>query len=210
VLGSKRYAQFAWGELNYRPIPNLGLSARLNYTHWNVGLEYAGISDLPSGEKAYLMSAMKQDVIGLTMRLDYSITPDLSVQFYGNPFMSSGKYTAFKRATQTMDKTYENRFRLLDDNALTYHANNNTYSVAEPGGDTYSFGNPDFSFREFRFNLVGRWEYRPNSILYLVWGQERSGTESDYISSFQQNTKALFSYNPNNVFMVKLNYWFAL
>ncbi|MDR0430878.1 MAG: carbohydrate binding family 9 domain-containing protein [Tannerellaceae bacterium] len=210
VLGDKRYAQFAWGEVGYRPLPNLALSARVNYTYWNKGLEYAADEEFSPGKKAYIMSSLKQDVLGLTIRVDYGITPDFSLQFYGNPFMSSGKYTQFKRATNTMDKAYANRFRLLGDDVLAYNTNDNTYSVKEANGNTYTFDNPDFSFREFRFNLVARWEYRPNSIFFLVWGQDRSGSAPEYISSFSQNAKDLFSYTPTNVFMIKLNYWFTL
>jgi len=217
MFGSERHAQFMWGEINYRPIPNLGLSARLNYTWLNFGMEYAGSSDIENGSelaiqtnsKAYLLSSFEQNTLGLTLRMDYSITPDLSVQFYGNPFMSSGKYTHFKRATDTRAETFANRFRAIDD-ALTFNAADNNYSVSERNGDRYTFDNPNFSFREFRFNLVARWEYRPNSILYLVWGQGRSGSADDYISSFTQNTKALFNYPSDNVFMLKLNYWFTL
>jgi len=209
VLGNKRYAQFAWAEFRYRPIPNLGLSGRIDYTYWRKGLEYAGQPTIDSGENIYLMSALKHDITGFTFRADYSITPDLSVQFYGNPFISSGKYTEFKRASRTMDKNYDNRFVLLDDGVLHYNSENNSYSVIETKGFQYSFDNPDFSFREFRFNLVARWEYRPNSTLYLVWAQNRSGTAGEYTSSLNENVKDLFQYNPNNVFMVKLSYWFS-
>jgi hypothetical protein len=210
MLGSKRYAHFAWGEINFRPISNLGLSARTDYTYRRMGLEYAATEELAGGKKAYIMSAIEQHTAGLTLRVDYSITPDFSVQFYGNPFMSSGKYSEFKRATLTLDKTYENRFRLLSADALTRHAADNTWSVKEINGDTYTFDNPDFSFREFRFNLVARWEYRPNSTVYLAWGQDRSGSAAGYVSSVSQNVKELFDYGPTNVFMVKLNYWFTL
>jgi hypothetical protein len=188
VLGDQRYAQFMWVEANYRPIPNMGLSARVNYEYWNKGLEYAGQADLTQGGRVYLMSALKQHTTGLTLRMDYSLTPDLSVQFYGNPFRSSGKYSAFKRATQTMDKAYDKRFRPLESDVLTYRAADDRYDVAEANGDAYTFANPDFSVREFRFNLVARWEYRPNSVAYLVWGQGNAG---EYVS-------------------LKFNYWFAL
>ena len=210
VLGRQRYAQFAWLEANYRPIPNMGLSARLNYTYWNKGLEYAGKQELPSGENVYLMSAFRQHTSALTLRVDYSLSPDLSIQFYGNPFLSSGKYSEFKRAARTMDKAYADRFRLLGEDALSYRAADNVYVVSETNGNRYEFANPDFSFREFRFNLVARWEYRPNSSLYLVWSQNRSGSSEEYISSFGQNTKALFGYSPDNALMLKFNYWFSL
>ena len=49
----------------------------------------------------------------------------------------------------------------------------NAYRVNE-GGATYAFGNPDFDFREFRSNLVARWEFKPGSSLYVVWSQDRT------------------------------------
>ena len=210
VLGSSRYAQFAFAQATYRPMRNFNLSARLTYGHWEKKLEYVSAPTTDDDGKAYVMGALRNEELILTLRMNYSITPDLSIQFYGNPFFSSGKYTDFKRATNTSDKKYENRFRPLSSDVISYDAEENSYSVSEANGDKYSFDNPDFSFREFRFNLVTRWEYRPNSILYLVWGQERSGSAGQFISSFPQNTKALFSYYPGNVFMIKLNYWFAI
>ena len=210
VLGSSRYAQFAFAQATYRPMRNFNLSARLTYGHWEKKLEYVSAPTTDDDGKAYVMGALRNEELILTLRMNYSITPDLSIQFYGNPFFSSGKYTDFKRATNASDKKYENRFRPLSSDVISYDAEENSYSVSEANGDKYSFDNPDFSFREFRFNLVTRWEYRPNSILYLVWGQERSGSAGQFISSFPQNTKALFSYYPGNVFMIKLNYWFAI
>ena len=211
MLGDKRYGHYAWSEVNYRPIPNLGISGRVNFTYSKLGLEYTGQQVLDTGKKVYLMGALRQDILGFTFRADYSITPELSVQFYGNPFMSSGKYTKFKRATNTMDKTYENRFYLLQHEELSYNASGNTYSASETAtGYNYTFYNPDFSFREFRSNLVIRWEYKPNSIIYLVWAQGRSGRVSEYVNSFLQNTKALFNYYPDNTIMVKFNYWFSI
>ena len=42
------------------------------------------------------------------------------------------------------------------------------------GAPAYSFANPDFSFRQFRSNLVARWECKPGSSLYVVWSQGRT------------------------------------
>jgi hypothetical protein len=210
MFGAQRYAQYLEFSANWRPIPNLGLSAYVGSTYRNQALEYVGTATVAGGEKAYVMGALRQRITGLTLRMDYSITPDLSVQFYGNPFISTGKYSEFKRATNTMDKRYDRRFSLLTDDMLAFDADANSYSVTDGDGVQYRFDNPDFSFREFRFNLVTRWEYRPNSVVYLVWAQNRSGRASDYISSFGRNTEALFDYVPDNVFMIKMSYWFAL
>ena len=35
----------------------------------------------------------------------------------------------------------------------------------------------DFNVRSFRSNLVLRWEWRPGSIFYMVWQQDREADE---------------------------------
>lgn len=77
------------------------------------------------------------------------------------------------------------------------------------GGPTYSFSNPDFSFREFRSNLVVRWEWKPGSSLYVVWSQGRTDYIPSWDESFRSNWDALWRTQPDNVFLVKLSYWFS-
>ena len=54
----------------------------------------------------YIFGTIDQKTLGLTVRLNYSLTPDLSIQFYGMPFVSAGKYSAFKRITDSRSKDY--------------------------------------------------------------------------------------------------------
>ena len=77
------------------------------------------------------------------------------------------------------------------------------------GGPSYSFANPDFSFRQFRSNLVARWEWKPGSSLYVVWSQGRTATLPSYQPSFGTNWNELWGTQPDNVFLVKLSYWFS-
>jgi hypothetical protein len=95
---------------------------------------------------------------------------------------------------------------------ISYNAVENTYKVSENEilAANYSFGNPDFNFRQFRSNLVIRWEYMPGSTLFLVWSQGRTGTDSNGMFSYGNDMKDLFSINPQNVFLIKFSYWFAL
>jgi hypothetical protein len=205
-LGDIVWGHFFWMDIRYRPIPNLGLTSRIDYSHRNYALQYVGQQSIETGERIYLMGRMQQDVAGLTLRADYSITPNLSLQFYGNPYISSGKYTEFKRMTNTMASDYDDRFVLLNP---TFDTERNLYSVTNDEGRDFTFRNPDFSFREFRFNLVFRWEYRPNSKLYLVWSQDRSGREAVHTPSLGQNMNEMFRNHPHNVFMLKFTYWIS-
>ena len=107
-----------------------------------------------------------------------------------------------------MLKLPEERFFEYTPAELTYNPITNNYNVND--GGTYSFGNPDFNFRQFRSNLVVRWEYLPGSTLYLVWSQGRTSTDVNGLFSYGTDIKDLFKVTPYNVFLIKYSYWFAL
>jgi hypothetical protein len=73
------------------------------------------------------------------------------------------------------------------------------------GVTDFSFGRPDFNFRQFRSNLVGRWEYSPGSTLYVVWTQDRTGVDPSGVFSMGHDMSELFRVVPRNVFLVKFS-----
>jgi hypothetical protein len=155
------------------------------------------------------MGQISQETYSFTFRFNYNITPDISVQYYGSPFISNGKYNDFKKATNTHSGNITDRYHSYTDQEISLDELKNTYIISE-GVAYYTFGNPDFSFRQFRSNLVARWEYRPGSTIYLVWENNRNSRESDYFSSLSYNLNELFGVQPTNVFMMKISFWFGL
>lgn len=197
--------------LQMRLMPNLSLS--LN-PHWNItnnDLQYVDTFELADGSR-YLMARIEQKSIAMVSRIDYSITPTLSIQFYGQPFIASGAYSRFKQITRPRAQRYEERFRVLDAAQLHYAAEDEIYRVDEEGDGRaeYDFDKPDFNFRQFRSNLVLRWEYRPGSTLFLVWSQGRTGAVSDGRFAWRHDADELFRLYPENVLLLKCNYWFSL
>ena len=81
-------------------------------------------------------------------------------------------------------------------------------AIAAGPAAPFTFDNPSFDTRSLLGNVVYRWEYRPGSTLYLVWTQSRSN-ELSYIGNldFARDRSALFSTHPDNIFLVKVNYW---
>ena len=65
-----------------------------------------------------------------------------------------------------------------------------------------------FNYKQFRSNVVFRWEYRPGSTLFVVWSQGRQGS-SDVAGTrgFGGDIGDLFTLRPDNSFLVKLSYW---
>jgi len=174
--------------ITYRPINNLKIGLTANYINNRDNLQYITTLDLLPLNR-YILGTINQKTIGLTFRVDLNLTPEFSIQYYGSPFISRGSYSQTKYITDPKAKVFEERF--------DYYT------------DPLSF-NPDFNFHEFRSNLVAKWEYRLGSFIYLVWSSERSGSTSDAHASLGDSYKQLRSVFPNNIFLIKLNYWFSL
>jgi len=203
----------SWGwepGLTVIPSPALQVSINPSYSTNRSILQYVGTVSM-AGAPRYLFGTIDQKTLGLTLRLSYSLTPDLTIQYYGMPFLSAGRYGEFKRITDSRAKVSASRYRLLGETA-SYDAAAKRYSADEDGDGAadYSFGNPDFNFRQFRSNLVLRWEYVPGSALFVVWSQGRTGYLADGSFDFGRDFDGLFGVHPTNVFLVKFSYCFQL
>jgi hypothetical protein len=166
-------------------------------------------SKLTDLEWQYILARIQQQTYNFTLRFNYNITPDISIQYYGSPFVSMGRYNDFKRAENPASAREIDRTHSFSGSEITYDMASGTYSITE-GSKSYSFNKPDFSFREFRSNFVVRWEYRPGSTLYLVWENHRNSRDNAYYSALSDNYHDLFGVTPTNVFMVKISYWLGL
>lgn len=81
---------------------------------------------------------------------------------------------------------------------------------ARLGGDAASFGDPDFSAREFTASAVLRWEYRPGSTLFVVWSQSRNANDPVWPYGLRRDVRRLFGERPTNAALVKVSYWLGL
>jgi hypothetical protein len=157
----------------------------------------------------YILARINQQTYNFTLRVNYNITPDISIQYYGSPFISSGNYSHFKRAADAKASSLNNRTHTFTEGEISFDKLAGTYNITE-GTNNYEFNKPDFSFREFRSNLVARWEYRPGSALYLVWENNRRSSDNVYYASINHNLNDLFGAAPTNVFMVKMSFWLGI
>ena len=193
--------------ITVRALNNLRIGLTADYSGNYDKLQYVTSRSYLS-DKRYILGTIDQKTIGLTFRVDLNITPEFSVQYYGSPFISRGTYSDFKYITNPMATDYEDRFALYENIQLT----GNNYGLDENNDlvTDYFIQNPDFNFHQFRSNLVAKWEYRLGSFVYLVWTTERSERTSYSNASVGESYKQLRSVFPNNIFLIKLNYWFSL
>ncbi len=197
--------------LNIVPSPAMTLSLSPMYAVNRSVLQYIE-TPVFGAENRYIFGDIDQSTFGLTVRLNYSLTPDLSVQLYGMPFVSAGKYSAFKRITDSRSKDLAARYQVFASDQLAFNREAETYAVDEDrdGAVDYNFTNPEFNFREMRSNLVIRWEYVPGSTLYVVWSQGRMGSVADGTFQLRRDFDELFGVHPYNAFLIKFSYCFQL
>ena len=171
------------------------ISRNLNDRQWVRRID----TDAPN----YLFARIAQTTVGLTARMDYAFSPNLSLQVYAQPFLGSGSYRDFKRVADPRADRYADRFESLE-----VRTEGDRYRT-ELDGSTVSFGKPDFSFKQFRSNTVLRWEYSPGSAVYLVWSQGRNHSSRTGRFDFESDLGDLFDAMPDNIFMLKFNYWLS-
>jgi hypothetical protein len=146
----------------------------------------------------YTFAHLRQETVSLTSRINFTISPKLSFEFYGQPFIATGEYSNWRELDRPRAKDYDQRYKpfaKLDDPATSADE-----SLDPPGG---------FNFKQFRSNAVVRWEYRPGSTIFLVWSQGRDES-LDGASRFSadRDYRDLFAAHPDNTFLIKASFWF--
>jgi hypothetical protein len=179
----------------------------LNYTSNIDQLQYTD-AFFSNGKQAPVLARINQHDLGATFRIDYNITNNLSLQYYGSPFASVGKFNTFKKVVQPKNSVYSSRFQALN----TPVVQNDNYQVDENGDGVtdITIHNPDFNFYQFRSNFVFRYEYRPGSQVYFVWSNDRTNFINPGSNSVTDIHNQLSKVFPTNIFLVKFNYWFDL
>ena len=197
-------------DLTIRPINTLSISLSPGISMEKRELQYITEEEM-EGEARYLFGHIDQKVLSMSLRINYSITPDLTIQYWGQPFVASGDYSEFKMITDPKADLFAERYQLFKGDQITLV--DDEYEIDEnlDGTTDYSFGNPDFNVDEWLSNLVIRWEFLPGSTAYLVWSQTRNHYAQ--VGSFKvwDNLDDLFTdRKPTNTFLLKFSYRFGL
>jgi Domain of unknown function (DUF5916)/Carbohydrate family 9 binding domain-like len=157
----------------------------------------------------YVLARIRQKQLALTLRMNWTFSPKLSLQAYAQPFIASGRYSDFKDVDNPSAKNFQDRFDLLQGGNLVRSADGDTYTATNNGG-TFEFDRPDFDFRQLRSTVVMRWEYRPGSNIYAIWSHGRTSSIDDGRFRLGRDVEGLFDAQGENVVMVKANYWIGL
>jgi hypothetical protein len=150
--------------------------------------QWFGNFDDASSVTHYTFAHLYQRQLSLSTQLSYAVTPDLTVEFWGQPFVATGVYSDVRETSATPNAAhYADRFR----------------PFTPPSGTDTSFKST-----QLRSNTVVRWEYRPGSTLYLVWTHGRGDYQNRYSNqSWMTDYRDLFRLHPDNTFLIKVAYW---
>jgi hypothetical protein len=173
--------------IDFRLTSRFSASLGVNYekatndNQWNGNFGVSGVDTTH-----YTFARLNQTTLSLSSRMNFTASPTLSLQFYAQPFMTTGKYSNWRELANPRAEKYEDRYK--------------PYLGGDPGG---------FDFKQLRSNTVVRWEYRPGSTVFFVWQQGRE-LSSDQASDFNfgHDFKNLFKLHPDNTLLIKASYWF--
>ena len=158
--------------------------------------------------KRYIFSYIRTRTVSLDTRVNWTFTPNVTLQLYAQPFVASGRYSSFREfaAPRSIEKLVYGqggRTASYDPASATYHLDADGAGPAQP----FTIDNPDFTSTSLRGTAVLRWEYRPGSTIYLVWTQERAGNDPAGDFTVGSARSQMFRDRPTNVFQVKATYW---
>ncbi len=197
------------GDVTYQPSDALVVSIQPEFSMNPSKTQYVTETDF-NGTPRYIQSSFDRESFSASIRINYTINPNLTIQYYGQPFVFRARYTDFKYVTNPIADDLYDRFNQFSNDQISFDGS--TYSIDEDldGTTDYDFGDPDFSFVQFRSNLVVRWEYIPGSELFFVWSQGITGFGDPEESLFDSLNEQIFNEKPNNTFLIKATYRFVL
>ncbi len=183
-----------------------GFERNVDYAQW-VGV-FADPAATATFGNRYVFALLQQNNLSANIRLNWSFTPQLSLQLFLQPLISAADYRDFIELKRPRSRD----FLTYGQSGSVITSSNGTYTV-DPDGPgpaaPFSFADPNFKFISLRGNAVLRWEYLPGSALYVVWTQTRSQSEVNGEFQFKNAFRQMMDIRPDNIFMIKLSYWWS-
>ncbi len=205
-------------DLSFKPTNYMSLTFSPSYSKSFSELQYVSTLSYNNNER-YIFGSITRKTVSSSLRVNLNLSPNLTIQYWGQPFIASGKYYDFKYITDPLAESYRDRFHTYTSGQITEESGNYSIDENNDGIEDYTIGKMDFNYKAFLSNLVLRWEYSPGSSVYLVWSQTRNGYNPSGNLDFFPDFRDLFNprlyrqddnYHLNNVFLIKFSYRFGL
>jgi hypothetical protein len=197
-------------EVRWKPGTNFNLSIEPQYSTYSSQIQWVTKAADPTMTATYgsryVFGRIDEKMLSSEIRLNWIFDPRLSLQVYLQPYIAVGKYDRFKELARAKSYAYN----VYGDGNSTVGSADGIYTVDPDGPDgpaaAFAFGNPDFNMKSLRGTIVLRWEYRPGSLVYLVWTQNRADYANPGDFQFHRDFRDLMNAPGDNIFLVKFSY----
>ncbi len=183
-----------------RITPALRLDLIPSVTAVQTQRQYVATVDSDTEPARYLFGHLHRREAALELRTTWSLSPDLVLTLYAQPFVSVGRYPRIGQLVAARDDDV----RWFD---MTFYSGAQR-TIAEDGV-VFSIPEPDFHVASLRSTAVLRWELAPGSTLFIVWQQMRGGVPLLPAQSLRATTPELFTQPAIHTLAIKLSYWFG-
>ncbi|RPJ64747.1 MAG: hypothetical protein EHM24_22145, partial [Acidobacteria bacterium] len=200
--------------LNIKVSDRLSISTGPEYTRGRDVAQYIGARVDPLATatygRRYLFGDIEQTELSMQTRVNLLLTPTMSLQVYTQPLIGSGRYPTIKEFARPRSFDFYAYGR--DIGTIAYDEDEREYRVDPDGAGPaapFSVENPDFNETSLRLQTVFRWEWRPGSTLYVVWAQARESESGNGQFDFSSDVRRLYGAPADDVFEIKISYWFG-
>jgi hypothetical protein len=162
------------------------------------------------GETHYVFGMLDQTTVSARIRANLTFRPNLTLQVYAEPFVSSGKYVGYREVDDPRADAFADRFYDYTDDQVTLQDGEVLIDLDGSGTADIVLDDPNFTYLSFRSNVVLRWEYMSGSTLFVVWQHGRSDVTDNGQFQPGQGIQDMFRLPAVNTFVIKLNYWLSL
>jgi hypothetical protein len=192
-------------DMALRPGDRWELVVAPRWNRWEDARQFVAARDGGGGAtfgRRYIFSHVDRSETAAQIRLNYTFTPNLTLETYVEPFAASGTFHSF------------GELRAAGSGELLTYGTEGTSLIRNPDGShaiaagesTFLIPARDYNVRSLRSNLVLRWEWRPGSTAYLVWQQDGFANR-DLGRVRPDDILDAFELTPDHFLALKLSFW---
>ncbi|MBC8400249.1 MAG: hypothetical protein H8E14_02035, partial [Candidatus Marinimicrobia bacterium] len=202
-------------EYELDPAVNIKLGTRLNlrinpeYSASHSEAQYVMSIDDPLATNMYgtryIFAQLDRKTFETSFRFDYTFTPRLTFQAYFQGLLAVGEYSDYKEFAKPRSLDYIH----YDEEGLVIRENeqDDEYYVEKPKQPMEHELDIDFNTKSLVGSAVLRWEFKPGSILYIVWTSNTFNDDHPGNFNFFRDVNDLRKTDSDNVLAVKLTWW---
>ena len=196
------------GGVSFQPSARFGVSLGPGVTLSRDVRQYFGTLEGGPPETyghRYVFGALDRTEWYAHFRLDYAVTPDLSLEFYAEPFTGTGRFEDFGELAEAGGR----QLRTYGTEGTTIEAAGDGSHLVTDGTESFTLWNADYRVRSLRSNAVLRWEWSRGSALHLIWQQNRWSFDDVARGADPGSLFSALGDPGENLLVAKISYWIS-